>query len=153
MSFDYENSKIQILTADSQASYKNGVVTLVTGLLTVKEGERMRFSQSFFLVPQNGSYFVLNDVFRYVADEFVEPEAYKKEVEEVIPQVVQSTVTATLGETGEYWLMFSLSIKISDLHFGFHKNIDFDQQSQRKKLQSQLLSLVNNLRQNRQLRI
>lgn len=28
--FDYENSKIQILTADSQASYKNGVVTLVT---------------------------------------------------------------------------------------------------------------------------
>ncbi|CAH8252224.1 unnamed protein product [Arabidopsis lyrata] len=93
MSFDYKISKIQILTADSQASYKNGVVTLVTGLLTVKEGERMRFSQSFFLVPHNGSYFVLNDVFRYVADEIVEPEANKKEVEEVIPQVVQSTVT------------------------------------------------------------
>ncbi|VVA91234.1 unnamed protein product [Arabis nemorensis] len=91
MSFDYENSKIQILTADSQASYKNGVLTLVTGLLTVKDGERMRFSQSFFLVPQNGSYFVLNDVFRYVSDEFVEPEA-NKEVEETIPQVVQTTV-------------------------------------------------------------
>ncbi|XP_010476397.1 PREDICTED: putative G3BP-like protein [Camelina sativa] len=94
MSFDYVNSKIQILTADSQASYKNGVVTLVTGLLTVKDGERMRFTQSFFLVPQNGSYFVLNDVFRYVADEIVEPEASKKEVEAVIPQVVESTVTA-----------------------------------------------------------
>lgn len=91
MSFDYEISKIQILTADSQASYMNGVVTLVTGLLTVKEGQRMRFSQSFFLVPLNGSYFVLNDVFRYVADEIVEPEANKKEVEEVIPQVVQPT--------------------------------------------------------------
>lgn len=83
MSFDYENSKIQILTADSQPSYKSGVVTLVTGLLTVKDGERMRFSQSFFLVPQKGSYFVLNDVFRYVSDELVaEPEANKKEVEE-----------------------------------------------------------------------
>ncbi|KAG7591564.1 RNA recognition motif domain [Arabidopsis thaliana x Arabidopsis arenosa] len=98
MSFDYKISKIQILTADSQASYKNGVVTLVTGLLTVKEGERMRFSQSFFLVPHNGSYFVLNDVFRYVADECVEPEANKKEVEEVTPQVVQSTVTVLVAE-------------------------------------------------------
>ncbi|KAL1220054.1 Nuclear transport factor 2 [Cardamine amara subsp. amara] len=93
LSFDYVNSKIQILTADSQASYKNGVFTLVTGLLTVKDGERMRFSQSFFLVPQRGSYFVLNDVFRYVSDEFVEPEANKKAVEETIPHVVESTAT------------------------------------------------------------
>ncbi|CAN8305294.1 unnamed protein product [Cochlearia groenlandica] len=97
MSFDYENSKIQILTADSQPSYKNGVVTLVTGLLTVKDGERMRFSQSFFLVPQKGSYFVLNDVFRDVSDEFVEPEANTKEAEEIVPppQVVQPTVTVS----------------------------------------------------------
>lgn len=108
MSFDYENSKIQILTADSQASYKNGVVTLVTGLLTVKDGERMRFSQSFFLVPQNGSYFVLNDVFRYLSDEFVEPEANKKEVEETIPQVGQTTVAIL----GEYWPMFCLIYNI-----------------------------------------
>uniref|UniRef100_A0A1J3IEJ1 Putative G3BP-like protein n=1 Tax=Noccaea caerulescens TaxID=107243 RepID=A0A1J3IEJ1_NOCCA len=93
MSFDYKSSKIHILTADSQASYKNGVVTLVTGLLTVKDGERKRFSQSFFLVPHNGSYFVLNDVLRYVSDEFVEPEATKKEVVETVPQVVETTVT------------------------------------------------------------
>ncbi|RID57550.1 hypothetical protein BRARA_F00918 [Brassica rapa] len=94
MSFDYENSKIQILTADSQPSYKSGVVTLVTGLLTVKDGERMRFSQSFFLVPQKGSYFVLNDVFRYVSDELVaEPEDNKEEVEEeeVVTRAVQTT--------------------------------------------------------------
>ncbi|XP_033129046.1 nuclear transport factor 2 isoform X4 [Brassica rapa] len=103
MSFDYENSKIQILTADSQASYKSGVVTLVTGLLTVKDGERMRFSQSFFLVPQKGSYFVLNDVFRYVSDELVaEPEANKKEVEEeveVIPQVAEAVAIPTQQTT------------------------------------------------------
>ncbi|CAN7020477.1 hypothetical protein IGI04_021981 [Brassica rapa subsp. trilocularis] len=103
MSFDYENSKIQILTADSQPSYKSGVVTLVTGLLTVKDGERMRFSQSFFLVPQKGSYFVLNDVFRYVSDELVaEPEANKKEVEEeveVIPQVAEAVAIPTQQTT------------------------------------------------------
>lgn len=82
MSVDYQNSKIQILTADSQASLKNAVVTLVAGLVTDKDGGRKSFTQSFFLVPQNGSYFVLNDVFRYVSDVFAEPEA-TKEVEEV----------------------------------------------------------------------
>ncbi|ESQ35449.1 hypothetical protein EUTSA_v100077740mg, partial [Eutrema salsugineum] len=101
MSFDYENSKIQILTADSQASYKNGVVTLVTGLLTVKDGERMRFSQSFFLVPQKGSYFVLNDVFRYVSDDFVEPEANKKEVVETTPQVTVTILAEPANEVAE----------------------------------------------------
>ncbi|KAF8117598.1 hypothetical protein N665_0009s0117 [Sinapis alba] len=83
MSVDYQNSKIQILTADSQASLKNAVVTLVAGLVIGKDGERKSFTQSFFLVPQNGSYFVLNDVFRYVSDVFVEPEATKEvEIEE-----------------------------------------------------------------------
>ncbi|XP_010527973.1 PREDICTED: ras GTPase-activating protein-binding protein 2 [Tarenaya hassleriana] len=93
MSFDYQNSKIQILTADSQESYKDGVVTLVTGLITGKDGEGMRFSQSFFLVPQKGSYFVLNDVFRYVSDELSESEA-NNEVKES-PQVIQSTATVS----------------------------------------------------------
>ncbi|KAJ4868324.1 Nuclear transport factor 2 (NTF2) family protein with RNA binding (RRM-RBD-RNP motifs) domain [Raphanus sativus] len=96
MAFDYENTKIQILTADSQASYKSGVVTLVTGLLTVKDGGRMRFSQSFFLVPQKGSYFVLNDVFRYVSDELVV--SHQEEVEEVVTQVVQTTTKDTILE-------------------------------------------------------
>ncbi|KAJ0240394.1 Nuclear transport factor 2 [Hirschfeldia incana] len=83
MSVDYQNSKIQILTADSQASLTNAVVTLVAGLVIGKDGERRSFTQSFFLVPRNGSYFVLNDVFRYVSDVFAEPEATKEvEVEE-----------------------------------------------------------------------
>lgn len=117
MSFDYENTKIQILTADSQASYKSGVVTLVTGLLTVKDGGRMRFSQSFFLVPQKGSYFVLNDVFRYVSDELVV--SHQEEVQEVVTQVVQTTTKDTI--LGEYfWLMFCMI-------FGFLlTNIDYD---------------------------
>ncbi|CAH8387596.1 unnamed protein product [Eruca vesicaria subsp. sativa] len=110
MSVDYQNSKIQILTADSQASLKNAVVTLVAGLVIGKDGERKSFTQSFFLVPQNGSYFVLNDVFRYVSDGFVEPEA-TKEVEvdivespkEIVPaepakEVVEPAAKATNEE-------------------------------------------------------
>jgi RNA recognition motif-containing protein len=81
MSIDYKSSRIEILTADSQSTLKNGVVTLVTGLVIGNDGGRRKFSQSFFLVSRNGSYFVLNDTFRYVSDEFVEPEA-TKEVEE-----------------------------------------------------------------------
>ncbi|WZZ73908.1 hypothetical protein YC2023_085278 [Brassica napus] len=86
MSVDYQNSKIQILTADSQASLKSAVVTLVAGLVIGKDGERKSFTQSFFLVPQNGSYFVLNDVFRYVSDVFVAPEATKEAEVEESPQ-------------------------------------------------------------------
>ena len=91
MSVDYQNSKIQILTADSQASLKSAVVTLVAGLVIGKDGERKSFTQSFFLVPQNGSYFVLNDVFRYVSDVFVAPEA-TKEVEVEVEESPKETV-------------------------------------------------------------
>ncbi|KAL0657888.1 hypothetical protein Bca4012_078473 [Brassica carinata] len=111
MSVDYQNSKIQILTADSQASLKSAVVTLVAGLVIGKDGERKSFTQSFFLVPQNGSYFVLNDVFRYVSDVFVAPEATKEadfeaEVEESLKEtapepakdVVEPAAEATTEE-------------------------------------------------------
>lgn len=81
------------MTADSQPSLKNGVATLVTGLVIGKDGGRRKFSQSFFLVPRNGSYFVLNDTFRYVSDEYFEPEA-TKEVEES-PQVIEPTNSIT----------------------------------------------------------
>lgn len=100
MSVDYQNSKIQILTADSQASLKNAVVTLVAGLVTDKDGGRKSFTQSFFLVPQNGSYFVLNDVFRYVSDVFAEPEA-TKEVEEVEDSPKETVVEPIANEVVE----------------------------------------------------
>ncbi|KAL1220283.1 Nuclear transport factor 2 [Cardamine amara subsp. amara] len=86
MSVDYKNSKIQILHADSQPSFKNGVATLVIGLVIGENGGRKKFSQCFFLVPHKGSYFVLNDALRYVSDESVEPEATK--VVEESPQEI-----------------------------------------------------------------
>ncbi|CAI0426548.1 unnamed protein product [Linum tenue] len=58
--------KVEILTVDSQESYNGGVLVLVTGYLTGNDDLRQKFTQSFFLAPQEKGYFVLNDVFRYV---------------------------------------------------------------------------------------
>lgn len=113
MSVDYQNSKIQILTADSQASLKNAVVTLVAGLVTDKDGGRKSFTQSFFLVPQNGSYFVLNDVFRYVSDVFAEPEATK----EVEVEVEESPKETVVGKC--FQQIKNLEIYILEHCFGF----------------------------------
>lgn len=65
-SMDYKNYKVEIKTADAQDSMKNGVILLVTGYLTGIDNLRRRFTQTFFLAPQDVGYFVLNDVFRYV---------------------------------------------------------------------------------------
>ncbi|KAH6829689.1 hypothetical protein C2S53_016243 [Perilla frutescens var. hirtella] len=68
-SLDYKNYKAEIKTADAQNSFKEGVIVLVTGCLTGKVNLRRRkFTQTFFLAPQDKGYYVLNDVFRYVED-------------------------------------------------------------------------------------
>lgn len=53
---------------DAQDSFNGGVLVLVTGYLTRKDSLRQKFTQTFFLAPQDKGYFVLNDVFRYVED-------------------------------------------------------------------------------------
>lgn len=61
---------MEILSADAQSSYKDGVMVVVTGCLTGNDNLKRKFAQSFFLAPQHDKgYFVLNDVFRYV-DEY-----------------------------------------------------------------------------------
>ncbi|KAJ7974306.1 ras GTPase-activating protein-binding protein 2-like [Quillaja saponaria] len=69
LSLNFKEFKAEIKTADAQKSYEEGVTVLVTGCLTGKDNLRRKFAQSFFLAPQDGGYFVLNDVFRYVEDE------------------------------------------------------------------------------------
>ncbi|KAL8541229.1 hypothetical protein ACS0TY_002471 [Phlomoides rotata] len=64
--------KAEIKTADAQDSHTDGVIVLVTGCLTGKNNNRRKFSQTFFLAPQDKGYYVLNDVFRYVEEN--EPE-------------------------------------------------------------------------------
>lgn len=69
LSQDYTSFRVEILSADAQPSYKDGVLVVVTGCLTGSDNLKKKFTQSFFLAPQDKGYFVLNDVFRYV-DEY-----------------------------------------------------------------------------------
>ncbi|ONK58394.1 uncharacterized protein A4U43_C09F11880 [Asparagus officinalis] len=58
----------EIKTVDAQDSLNGGVIVLVTGYLTGIDLGRKNFTQTFFLAPQDKGYFVLNDIFRYVAE-------------------------------------------------------------------------------------
>ncbi|XP_042490819.1 nuclear transport factor 2-like [Macadamia integrifolia] len=68
LSLDYSDCVAEIKTVEAQESYEGGVIVLVTGYLTGKDGVRRNFTQSFFLAPQDKGYFVLNDLFRYVEE-------------------------------------------------------------------------------------
>lgn len=89
-SLDYENYDAEIKTADAQDSYNGGVIVLVTGCLTGKDNLKRKFTQTFFLAPQDKGYFVLNDVFRYVEQD--EPDSNAKMVNGVDdePTVIHS---------------------------------------------------------------
>ncbi|GAB4840129.1 hypothetical protein Ancab_020891 [Ancistrocladus abbreviatus] len=69
LSLHCKDYKAEIMTADAQTSYMEGVIVLVTGCLTGKDNVRRKFTESFFLAPQEKGYFVLNDVFRFVDDD------------------------------------------------------------------------------------
>lgn len=71
MSLKYEDYTAEIETADAQESYERGVIVLVTGCLTGSDNVGKRFSQTFFLAPQDKGYFVLNDVFRFLEEKDV----------------------------------------------------------------------------------
>ncbi|KAG8654229.1 nuclear transport factor 2 isoform X2 [Manihot esculenta] len=74
LSLDYKDCVVEILTTDAQESFGDGVIVLVTGFFTGKENIRRKFTQVFFLAPQDSrAYFVLNDVFRYVDEEAAVP--------------------------------------------------------------------------------
>ncbi|GFY86972.1 nuclear transport factor 2 (NTF2) family protein with RNA binding (RRM-RBD-RNP motifs) domain-containing protein [Actinidia rufa] len=88
-SLDYKNYKAEIKTADAQESYKDGVIVLVTGRLTGPDNVGRKFTQTFFLAPQNNGYFVLNDVFRYVED------SHQLESSEVIVNRIHDTPLAS----------------------------------------------------------
>lgn len=56
----------RISTLDAQPASENGdVLVMVTGELLIDEEQNsQRYSQVFHLMPENGSYYVLNDIFR-----------------------------------------------------------------------------------------
>ncbi|KAK7992218.1 nuclear transport factor 2 (ntf-2) [Apiospora sp. TS-2023a] len=63
----FQQVKHQVATLDAQPSTGGGVLVLVTGQLLVDEEQRpMNYTQTFHLVPEGGSFFVFNDIFKLV---------------------------------------------------------------------------------------
>ena len=67
---------------DSQESGRD-IVVQVIGEMSNKSAPHRKFVQTFILAEQPNGYYVLNDIFRYIADEEEEEEG---EVEEPVPQ-------------------------------------------------------------------
>ncbi|KAF3387666.1 Nuclear transport factor 2 [Penicillium rolfsii] len=66
-SLPFQKVRHQLATLDAQPSGQN-IIVLVTGALLVDDEQKpMNYTQLFTLNPDgNGSYFVLNDVFRLI---------------------------------------------------------------------------------------
>ncbi|KAG0485400.1 hypothetical protein HPP92_009479 [Vanilla planifolia] len=92
LSLDFSNYTAEIESADSQASYKEGVLVVVTGSLTGRDNVCRKFTQSFFLAPQErGGYVVLNDIFR-----FVDP-GHLREMNQVLVNGTTAEVSTSLS--------------------------------------------------------
>ncbi|RJE20936.1 nuclear transport factor [Aspergillus sclerotialis] len=68
-SLPFEKVQHQIATLDAQpSSDKGGILVMVTGALLVDQEQKpMSYTQTFQLLPDGqGSYFVLNDIFRLI---------------------------------------------------------------------------------------
>lgn len=66
-SLPFQQVKHQVSTLDAQPGVNGGVLVLVTGQLLVDEEQRpMNYTQTFQLLPEGGSFYVFNDIFKLV---------------------------------------------------------------------------------------
>lgn len=70
---DFHDCKVRVTNVDSQGADAN-IVIQVIGELSNKGQPHKRFVQTFVLAEQTNGYFVLNDIFRYLAEEPEEEE-------------------------------------------------------------------------------
>ncbi|KAL4793342.1 hypothetical protein BDV19DRAFT_228794 [Aspergillus venezuelensis] len=65
---DFQDCKVRVLNVDAQASFDNILISVI-GEISNKQEPSRKFVQTFVLAEQPNGYYVLNDVFRYLADE------------------------------------------------------------------------------------
>ena len=85
---------------DSQESFKN-IVVQVIGEMSNKAAPHRKFVQTFVLAEQPNGYFVLNDIFRYIAeeeDEEIEDHADPEPEVPVLAEPVSEPKTLTSSE-------------------------------------------------------
>lgn len=69
MSSHFKGSKVEVKNVDSQSSVAGGVLVIIMAYLIGQDKSRKRFSQTFFLAPQETGYYVWNDIFRFIGEE------------------------------------------------------------------------------------
>ncbi|KAK3827452.1 MAG: hypothetical protein J3Q66DRAFT_718 [Benniella sp.] len=113
---DLEDCKIMISDIDSQASFGQGIVIQVLGEMSNRGGVAKKFAQTFVLMEQGGSYYVFNDIFRYLKDdtedtdvddnEAVTPELngeVQDETAAAVEELPQQAVVITIEENVDIW--------------------------------------------------
>jgi chemotaxis protein histidine kinase CheA len=96
---DFKDTKVRVTNVDSQGSDAN-IVIQVIGEISNQGQPHKRFVQTFVLAEQTNGYFVLNDIFRYLADE---PEEEEDQQEQAAPAngVTEPAPTAVVPENAD----------------------------------------------------
>ena len=95
---DIQDCKVRVTNVDSQESGRD-IVVQVIGEMSNKSAPHRKFVQTFVLAEQPNGYFVLNDIFRYIAeeeeDEIAGPVAAEPETVDTPAQETKSQTLAT----------------------------------------------------------
>ncbi|KAA8614753.1 NTF2 protein [Pyrenophora tritici-repentis] len=96
---DFKDTKVRVTNVDSQGSDAN-IVIQVIGEISNQGQPHKRFVQTFVLAEQTNGYFVLNDIFRYLAEE---PEQDDEQQEQAQPAngVTEPAPTAAVPEDAD----------------------------------------------------
>lgn len=95
---DFKDTKVRVTNVDSQGSDAN-IVIQVIGEISNQGQPHKRFVQTFVLAEQTNGYFVLNDIFRYLAEEPEEEEEAPQETAATANGVHEPVHTATAPES------------------------------------------------------
>ncbi|KAG0201878.1 hypothetical protein BGX33_010058 [Mortierella sp. NVP41] len=67
---DFEDCKVLVSNLDCQGSTHGGIVVQVLGEMSNRGGPAQKFVQTFFLAEQPKGYYVHNDIFRFLKDDY-----------------------------------------------------------------------------------
>ena len=104
---DIQDAKVRVTNVDSQESGRD-IVAQVIGEMSNKGLPHRKFVQTFILAEQPNGYYVLNDIFRYIADEDEEP------VEEQIPEETIETAPPAISAAPKATLQHQESVEVLD---------------------------------------
>ncbi|KAK3217263.1 hypothetical protein GRF29_1g2498042 [Pseudopithomyces chartarum] len=97
---DFHDTKVRVTNVDSQGSDAN-IVIQVIGEISNKGQPHKRFAQTFVLAEQTNGYFVLNDIFRYLAEEPEEEEELQQDASAAATGVQEPAPTAAAPENAQ----------------------------------------------------